>query len=565
MSLTSAMLVGFSGIQSNGVTVDTVGDNIANINTTAFKSQRTLFETLLYETISEGQAPSDTSGGTLPEQIGRGSTVASIQRNFEQGGIENTGFPSDLAIDGDGFFVLQQADGDLVYTRDGSFRFDATGTLVSANGQPLQVFAVDEAGNIDQAALTDLVIPLGTASEAVPTTAVEMDGQLDGAASVASAGAVVASQPLLTSSGAAATASTALTDLVGAGGLPLFADGDELLVRASKGGVGMPESTFVVSTTGRTLGDLATYLETVLGINTDPTTGGSPGVTIADGTSAPAGALVVTSNLGEFNAIGLDAASITNTTGLITSPFSFATTAEAAGGGETTSFHVFDSLGNPVEVRLRVALESKSDTGTVWRFYAESTGDTDLSPILGTGTISFDVSGQFVAATGTALTIDRDGIGAQTPLAIALDFSRMTGLASPDGTSVLQMASQDGAPMGVLIGYSIAPDGLVTGTFSNQKEQVYGQIALATFTNNEGLIALSENNFAVGVNSGDPTVVLPQTLKAGSIWSGALEQSNVEIAREFVNLITASMGISSASRVVRVADDLLQELLLLAR
>ena len=392
-----------------------------------------------------------------------------------------------------------------------------------------------------------------------------MIGQLDGAASVASAGAVVESQPLLTSAGTPATASTALTDLIDAGGLPLFADGDELTISASKGGVGMPQSTFVVSTTGRTLGDFAAYLETVLGINTDPTSGGSSGVTIADGTDAPAGTLVITSDPGEFNAIILNAASITNSGGVVISPFSFSTTTEAVGGGETTSFQVFDSLGNPVSVRLRVALESKSVTGTVWRFYAESADGSGRSPLLGTGTISFDVSGQFVAATGTALNIDRNDTGAQTPLAITLDFSRMTGLSSPDGTSVLQMASQDGAPAGVLIGYSITPDGLVTGTFSNQKEQVYGQIALATFTNNEGLIALSQNNFAAGVNSGDPTVVLAQTLKAGSILSGALEQSNVEIAREFINLITASTGISSASRVVRVADDLLQELLLLAR
>ena len=65
MSLTSTMLVGYSGIKSNSVTIDTVGDNIANVNTTAFKSQRALFETLLVQTISAGQAPSDTSGGTL--------------------------------------------------------------------------------------------------------------------------------------------------------------------------------------------------------------------------------------------------------------------------------------------------------------------------------------------------------------------------------------------------------------------------------------------------------------------------------------------------------------------
>ena len=140
MSLSSAMLVGYTGIKSNSVSVDTVGDNLANLNTTAFKTQRTLFETLLYRTVSEGEAPSATSGGTLPEQIGYGSTVAAIQRNHGQGTIEGTGFPSDLAVEGDGFFILADPNVDQLYTRDGAFRLDSTQTLVATSGSPLQVF-----------------------------------------------------------------------------------------------------------------------------------------------------------------------------------------------------------------------------------------------------------------------------------------------------------------------------------------------------------------------------------------------------------------------------------------
>ncbi|MGB2987058.1 MAG: flagellar hook-basal body complex protein [Phycisphaerae bacterium] len=565
MSLTSSMLVGFTGINSNSIAVDTVGNNLANLNTTAFKNQRTLFETLMYRTISEGEAPGDTSGGTLPRQVGLGSTVSSMQRNFAQGGFEGTGMQSDLAIDGEGFFILQAATGDQVYTRDGSFRLDATQTLVAASGAPLQVFAADSDGNIQEGTLSNLVVPLGTASEAVPTAAVEMDGRFDGATNIASAGAVVTSQQLATSAGTPATASTALTDLVDANGLPLFAADDEVTINGTKGGIAIEESTFVLGTTGGTLGDLAGHLEAVLGIDTDPATGGTPGITISDGSEYPAGAIVIHSNLGEINMVALDAGSITNTTGVMTSPFSFATVSPGVGEGVTTSFGVFDSLGNEVPVRLRAVLESKSESGTTWRFYAESIGDSDLTPILGTGTITFDANGQFVAATGMDLTIDRAGVGSASPLSFTLDFSGLTGLASPDGASELMMASQDGAAAGILTGYSIDREGIVTGTYSNQLTQVFGQVALGTFPNNEGLVALSENTFTVGPNSGDATLVAPQTSGAGFIRSAALEQSNVEIAREFINLISASTGISSASRVVRVADDLLQELLLLAR
>lgn len=565
MSLTGAMLTGFTGIKSNGVSVDVVGDNLANVNTTAFKSQRTLFETLLYNTIHEGEGPGATSGGTLPEQIGTGSQVASIQRDFRQGGVEGTGFPGDLAIDGDGFFVLAAPTGEQLYTRDGSFRLDNTQTLVSATGAPLQVFAADPQGNINTGPLSNLVIPLGTTGQANATAQVKMDGQLDPTTNVAAAGAVVVSQPLVTASGAAATDSTPLTSLVDVNSLPLFATGDELTVGGSKGGINIPVSTFVVGTTGTTVGDLAKHLESALGINTDPATGGAPGVRISRGPQPPAGTLIIESNPGEVNAVQLDSASIVNRNGVVTAPFTFTTSTPASGQGVTTSFNVYDSLGNPVDVRLRAVLESKSSTGVTWRFYAESAGDSDLSAVLGTGTITFDPNGQFVGATGADITIDRADAGSGTPLNFTLDFGGLTGLASTDGKSDLIMDMQDGAPAGVLTNFSIATDGVVTGVYSNQKEQVLGQVALATFVNDEGLVARGENTYAPGPNSGDAVVVAPQTGTAGSVNAGALEQSNVEIAREFINLISASTGISASSRVVRAADDLLQELLLLAR
>ena len=566
MSLTSAMLTGFTGIDTNSVAVDTVGNNLANLNTTAFKGQRALFETLLSRTLSEGEAPSDTGGGTLPRQIGLGATVASLQRDFRQGGFDNTGFQSDLAIDGNGFFILEAPNGDQVYTRDGAYRLDATQTLVSADGAFVQVFPADSTGAIDTSTLSNLVIPLGSASEAVVTTEVIMDGRLDSSSPIAALEAVATSQALLAGAGAPATASSALTSLVDANGLPLFAAGDVLSINGSKGGIATEASTFVVGTTGSTLADLASFLEAVLGINTDPATGGAPGVTVSDGSVHPAGALVITSNRGDINAVELDASSIVNTTGAVASPFSFSTVSPVLGSrGVTTSFLVFDSLGNQVDVRLRGVLESKSDTGTVWRFFAESINDTDLSPVLGTGTLTFDANGQFVAATGTDFSIDRAGVGSATPLAFTLDFSSLTALASLDGTSELVMASQDGAPAGIMTGYSIGRDGVVTAAFSNQQTRVLGQVALATFPNEEGLVALSDNTFTLGPNSGDVTILAPQTGRGGAVVAGALEQSNVQIAREFINLISASTGVSSASRVVRAADDLLQELLLLAR
>jgi len=561
------MLTGFTGIQSNTVGVDTVGDNLANVNTTAFKTQRVTFEALMYRTISEGEGPQEVTGGTLPFQIGSGSGVSSIQRNFSQGGLDATGLTTDLALDGDGYFIVEDAAGSRRYTRDGSFNLNAEQVYVSSSGAAVQAFAADAEGNIDTNALSDLVIPVGSVSDAVPTTNVVMDGRLDSVnADVATAGAVVASQPLVTDAGSPATESTSLSSLVSGDGASLFATGDALAISGSKGGITMTEQTFVVGTDGSTVGDLAQYMETAFGINTDPATGGTLGVSIATGDAAPAGSLVIRSNVGDINAVALDGSSIVNQTNpAVPSPLSFTTIEEAAGTGETTTLRVFDSLGDDVDVRLRVVLESRDESGSTWRFFAESTDDTDLSPIIGTGTLTFDTNGGFVGATGTNLSIDRAGTGAASPLEFSLDFTKLSAATGSDGSTQLIMDSQDGSPAGILADYRVEEDGRVVALFTNDTERVLGQIAAATFTNDDGLTVLADNTYVEGPNSGAANIQAPRTGVVGRVVSGALEQSNVEIAREFVNLITFSTGISSASRVVRAADDLLQELLLLAR
>lgn len=571
MALTSAMLTGFTGIKSNQTTVNTVGDDIANLNTTAFKQQRTLFETLMYETISPGSGPSPGTGGTLPRQVGRGSGVAAVQRDFAQGAIEATGSESDLALNGRGFFVLSDADGALRYTRDGAFVLDPSSTLVATGGRRVQGYAADAAGQIQRGALTDIVIPLGEVAAPVATSEAVISGKLDAAEPVASVGHTTVSQALRTSGGSAATATTALTDLVDEHGAPLFSTDDAIEIVVNKGGGSLPPETFIVGTTGSTLGDFASYLQTIAGVYADPTVDPAAGVTVAAGPDPEAGSLVVTSNRGEANALRLhregdelEFGSILNRT-KGTTPFSFSTRASAVGGGTSTNFTVYDSLGQPVEARLRFALETKDTGGTTWRYYAESLDDSDLSPLIGTGTVQFDASGRFVTATGDPLSLDRAGSGASSPLTFSLDFSGMTAPAESVGESRVYMASQDGTPAGELEGYEIDEDGVITGKYSNQQSRVLGQVAVATFINNEGLLAESENTYVPGANSGDANIVAANEAGAGAIVAGALEQSNVELVREFIDLVSASTGISAASRVVRTADDLLQELLLLSR
>lgn len=558
MSLTSAMLVGQTGLESNQFAIDTIGNNISNVNTTAFKRQRSIFQDIFYLTLNEGSGPVPPFGGTNPMQIGYGSSVASLQRIFTQGVLDPTGLTTDLAVEGNGFFVLKNSSSAQVFTRDGAFDVNQTGTLVSTDGLPVQGFAADGDGNIIAGTLVDLTIPVGTQRAAVATTQALLDGNLDASSTVAAQPAVVTSGPLATAGGTAATESTALTDLVDDAGVPLFAAGDVVTIDGwQKGGVELPAVQFVVGADVSSLGDLASFIETRAGINTDPSLGGTAGVTVQDG------ALVIVSNLGEPNAVSLAAADVRNSTsGEL--PFTFSGT-PAAGQGTTTSFLVYDSLGNPVEVRIRAALESSTTAGNVWRFFAESADDTDDSPIVGTGTISFDQNGRFLSATGADISIDRAGTGAASPLTVALDFSSLTGLSSPAEGSTLVMATQNGSTAGELIDFAVTRNGLIVGTFSNGATQVFGQVALATFANNEGLVAEGNNLFVPGANSGEAMIGAPLQMGRGSIESGNLELSNVELTREFIGLLNASTGFSAATRVIRTADDLLQELLLLLR
>jgi flagellar hook protein FlgE len=220
---------------------------------------------------------------------------------------------------------------------------------------------------------------------------------------------------------------------------------------------------------------------------------------------------------------------------------------------------VYDSLGTPLSVNVTAVLESKTSAGNTWRFYAQSADDTDVTLNVGNGTLSFDTQGRLVDSTGTTISIDRDNTGSGTPLVLKMDFGSMTSLTS--GQSNLTMTAQDGSPIGTLNSFSIGADGRVVGSFSNGMTQTLGQVAVATFTNNMGLNDTGGNLYEASANSGLPIISAPQTQGAGAVRSGSLEMSNVDISKEFINMIISSTGFSAASRVITTSDQLMTELL----
>jgi len=566
MGLTSAMFTGLSGLKANQFSIDTIGNNVANVNTTAFRSSRASFENQLSLLLSAGTAPRGTSGGTNPSQVGLGAILSSVQRNFQPGSIEATGVPTDMAIEGAGFFVVRTPSVEQAYTRDGTFSLDSDNVLVSADGYQLQGYGIDGDFNIIPSLLTDLAIPVGTLTSARATTEAAMEGNLNADGSIATQGTVLYSPALEAGPGSPATAATRLTELYDPATptTPLFAVGDEVtLAGVKRGGRQMPEATLTVTET-TTLGDFVTLLQNTLGLNQDADAPGNAGVRISDTAPPDAGTIIVEGNVGEENALEIDLAAIRSTNANFTAPFRFTEQQAADGESVFTSLIVFDSLGTPVQVNLTLTLEAKSNTGTTWRFYAESPDDTDASPVFGTtGTLTFDNDGKLVAATNNVIEIDRDNTGALDPLQVTLDFAKVTGLTTEG--SALVMRTQDGYATGSLISFSVGTDGIITGAFSNGLTRTLGQVALATLANQEGLVGGSNNLFFVGPNSGQPLITVPGTMGAGRILGGALELSNVDLTREFIGLITATTGFSASGRVISTANELLNELLLIAR
>lgn len=573
MALTSTLFTGLSGLDVNQTKLNVVANNIANVNTVAFKSSRAIFKPQFYVTDGGGSPPSSDFGGTNPSQRGMGAMVASIEKNFTSGSIEPTGKATDLAIDGDGFFVVQSTD--QKFTRDGSFTLNSSNELVTTSGDFVQGFGVDQNYNILPGKLSNVTIPLGAATSAKATENVTMEGNLNASGAVASGASILASQDLtVLGGGAAPVGTTLLTDLASATATatPLFTAGDTLDLAGKKGGRDLPTEQFTV-TAASTVDDLRTFMQDGLGINTtvpasaDPGVP-TPGVTLEAGTAANSARLVLAGNTGAENALAMPASAFASPAGA--SPFAFADATNAAGiasnaVGESvhTSFVAYDSLGTPVTVSVTSVFEQAADTGNVWRFYAECGDATNGQLAVGSGTLTFSNEGKLLTSTGDTITVDRTGTGAKTPMTVKLDFSQMTSLTSRD--SELVMTQQDGSPIGTLNSFNIGADGTITGSFSNGLTRALGQVALATFNNSEGLVDVGGNMYVPGSNSGVPIITAPLTLGSGSIRSGALELSNVDLSEEFINLIIATTGFSAASRVITTSDQLLTELLNSAR
>src|SRR5690606_24692552 len=208
----------------------------------------------------------------------------------------------------------------------------------------------------------------------------------------------------------------------------------------------------------------------------------------------------------------------------------------ADGESERTTMVAYDSLGASTEVNVTMVLEEKiPDQGTTWRYYVEGTEQTAGGIAAQTGLVRFNSSGALITDGEAGVQIPQSVTGAFDPMQFNLAFDRdagaLTAAAEADSGIGIQA---NGAPFGTLSAFGVEADGVITGVFDNGRNRPIGQVVLASFTNDQGLVADANNLIRAGANSGEAVVGAPGAFGTGAVRAGALELSNVDLGREFI-------------------------------
>jgi flagellar hook protein FlgE len=438
-SIINGLFAGRSGIASHGVAIAVVGDNIANSSTVGYKSSRSEFQDLI------------AGGQTSGKVIGSGSSLSAVTTNFEQGTLEFTGKPLDLAVDGSGFFVV--ADGEQrFYTRAGNFKTDSAGFIIDQSGKAVLGFpGTDGTGDLEPLNINSI------SQSSVATQNLSIAGNLNASATAISAATI----PQTISAGA-----NPATDTFG--------------------------------TTYSDLNDAAEF-STVVNV---------------------------------FDPLGAKH----------TATFFFFKTATNTwqGRGYVNSEEVDPSgaaVSVPRQIGSTVTLSFNPD-GT--RSNAPATGAADF-----TASVPWN--------NGSTTTL--------APQAIDISFDPFSQYSS--ASNVLSI-NQDGQGIGTVSSVDIGKDGRIFALLSNGQSALIGTIGLVNFANPEGLSRIGNSLLQQSSTSGEPIIGRPQTGTLGDIQSGSIELSTVDIANEFVKLITLQRGFQASSRMITTINQLLNDIIQLA-
>lgn len=435
-----SMFSGVSGLRAHQTRMDVIGNNVANVNTVGFKSGRVTFQEVFNQTLRGAGAPDAATGrgGMNPMQVGLGIGIGAVDTITTRGSLQRTDNPTDLSIEGEGFFIVRGGINDTFrFTRAGNFGVDKLGNLVAGNGMNVHGWQ-EYTSNADGSYTFDTEKPI----EAIN----------------------------------------------------LYSD----IYNKNKRMIAAKETR-----------------NAVFAGNLDAT---KPEVTATD----PA-------------------------------QYSMPLT-------------VYDSLGNDYKVTVEFQKTGvDATTGTTWTWTVKSGTGYTAESTSATGTIIFDSEGQLVPDATNTPTVKfqpNADIGSKD-FDVKFDFTKLTMYAAD---SSAKPTNVDGYPTGNLVTFNIGPDGILTGIYSNGQQQPLGLIALASFENPAGLQKVGDNMFIPTTNSGDfKKGVRAGSEGVGTLNPGTLEMSNVDLSKEFTDMIVTQRGFQANSRIITTSDEMLQELVNLKR
>ena len=567
-----SLWAGVSGLQAHQIALDVEGNNIANVNTSGFKYSRANFSDMLSQTAKIATAPQGNIGGKNPMQVGLGTEVNSVTRIFSQGSVQATGKATDLAIQGDGFFVVSQDGGTTYkYSRNGDFVFDSDGNFVTNTGLVAQGWVRDpDTGRIDTSApIQNIQIKPGLTTPAKPSSEVSIKANLN-------AGNLIENMSKMETSDR--------FDVL------FNAEGKAFNIKENQGvilTVNGTDKKFQFSPTDNT-GDNFTTVEDLRSDIENFLQTTSPGATVS--VNAQGKFEIKNSGNGavdlNINVTGIeDAATNTTNNELFTQAMtSLGGTLTAGSSGVKTSqlinaathassIDIFDSLGSKHTVRLEFRKSefqydnNNTKVGVAWQMKisvpqpGEIGGNPNANEVF--GQVIFNSDGSLGSYTPTSITYTANN-GSSPNQTILMDLGhtgKFDGLTSFDSPSNTAGISQDGFTGGDLDGIRIDQSGTLVGSFTNGRSFGLAQVAMAKFTNNIGLESDGGNVFVQTANSGEPVIGQAAAGGRGFIQSSSLEMSNVDLSRSLTQLIVIQRGFQANSKTITTSDQMLNTLL----
>lgn len=564
---------GVAGLKTHQTRMDVIGNNIANVNTIAYKSSSMTFSELMSQTTQKASGANATTGvgGTNAKQIGLGVKAGAINTAITtQGSAQSTGNPFDIMITGDNFFVVSNGSENF-FTRDGSFYVDGAGNLaMTSTGYNVMGWGVDETtGNIKQDTVTALRI-MSAANMTYPpeaTTQANISGILDeNDKDVTSANGKTVNLNFFDARGYSYTAKFTFKQSSGTASneysmeLTKLLDSTGAEIDISKVKFG-DNSTQTLQTPVTFAGDTYEWDGKQLKTKADKKV-------VADLSAAfnADGSLIDTSN---------DAAAAKaqqETLDAIAAAYGYE--------GSTDEFlKLYQKDAKGTEVTVETMLGNMAKTTTAQGDLVLTT-DKD-KPMTMDGRffegvkVIFDTDTGKLKQVGSNVTDFKTNVDF-TPLGgnfsnITIDLSECTNYDNK-GTSTIGATSGDldglgtGRRLGDMIGVSIQKDGMIYASYDNGMTKLLGQIATAAFANASGLEKEGDNLYSATLNSGEfDGIGVDITAGGGYMSTGQLEMSNVDLSSEFTEMITTQRGFQANSRIITVSDTLLEELTNLKR